>query len=334
MAPKGLFPNYPGILGRDLDRIVTSAHAFEATSRAIQEIANLTYPTMQRRWLGEIADLDVARILGSNAARQIAELVESYTAPSLASVIASVDRLSTKAMHVAIDASVTRLSSIINGATTTALIDWINRLEDRAQRDADAHVRSRGWWTLPSWTDEQLLLLGAFARDEGKAAFTARLCGLYRRSRLRLLRRMVGSWMDLPSFRDRRPIIMEALKCHWDRRYRVAIPALLPLVEGIVGEEFPRPPWKSVPRAVRDILAGVAELDDIETAATLSALDALYQNYRPQETKRRNRGLNRHGILHGYALSYGSEGNSLRVFGVLDLLHSQALTRRKLSQAA
>jgi hypothetical protein len=108
---------------------------------------------------------------------------------------------------------------------------------------------------------------------------------------------------------------------------------LLPLVEGIAREEFPTPAKKNVPKAVRTVLEG-AELDEIETAATLAALEALYQNYSPDLTPPRTRKLNRHSILHGHALSYGAEANSLRVFGILDLLHSQALAKRELERAA
>jgi lambda repressor-like predicted transcriptional regulator len=312
------------------------AYALGATSRAIeQHMANMRYPVLQDHWLDQIATLGTKQIVGSATLKQISDIVESYAAPNLNALLATtLGEVSTKTFRAALDASFGRLTSIINNATSTALIDWISRFEDRAEREADAHVRRRGWWTLPSWTSEQLFLFGDYAETDGKTAFTARLCSLYRKNRLQLLRRMVVNWMDLPSFRDRRPIILEALTCHRDRRYRVAVPALLPLVEGIVRDEFPLPPRKSIPSAVRSLLENVSEIADLEMAATLAALDALYQDYRRKTMPRRSRRLNRHSILHGHALSYGSEGNSLRVFAILDLVHSQALTRRRLTKAA
>jgi hypothetical protein len=326
------------LINRDLSGLARTPNSIATISRLSEQVANVRYPILQDRWLQELGGLGALQnVVNSTAAEQISQLVASSTFINATSAIErALADLPGITIRQVLDTSLGRLTSAIGQATTVGLMDWANRFQARMQRDADAQIRRRGWYTLPSWTDEQLFMLAGHAGEEGNQAFTKRLCAMYRRNRLRELRRMVNSWMDLESFRDRRAIIQEALASHRDRRYRVAIPALLPLIEGIVKEEFPVPgPTRKrerVPERVRKLLAEVVELDAIETAATLVALDALYGDYDRLLT-RRSRSLNRHGILHGAMLSYGSEGNSLRAFGILDLLHSQALTRRELKAA-
>jgi hypothetical protein len=329
-----------------------------AVSRLSEQIAGIPYLQLQNRWLDtipqlqiresnligvelvrqiqEISDATRAQIIGSTAARQIQEIVQSYNGLGAAATIrSSLADLPLENLNLALNASWARLATITTDATNVALLDWANRLRDRAERDADGEIRRQGWWgALPSWSIEDLVELADHAASDGKVQFSKRLCGMYRRNRMRLLRRMVDGWMDEPSFRSRRAIIYEALASHRDGRYKVVIPALLPLVEGITDDEFPRPPYTSVPASVRDALDQITKLHEIETGAMLSALSALYQSYSKDDLPRRARTLNRHAISHGYSLGYGTEANSLRVFGILDLLHSQVQTRKELSESA
>lgn len=316
-------------------RLLESAGGAVSLQRTVEQLMRSQYPKLQLEWLSELADFGAAEIAASNAARQITELAQGTAIAAATSALATYRfAVPTSVFEEAIAASNSRILSIVTDATRVSLTEWVTRLSHHFERQADARVRRHGWWTLPSWSDQELTNFGESAHTMTKRQFRRHVCDYYRRNRMRALRRMVDGWMDLRSYRDRRGILREAIASHGDRRFRVAIPALLPVVEGVASEEFPLPRRKtSVPTAVRALL-DEAELEEIETAATLTALEALYEGFERGVTPRRSGAVRRHPILHGYSIRYGGEANSLHVFFVLDLLHAQAITRRRLHEAA
>lgn len=230
------------------------------------------------------------------------------------------------------------LREALRPVALAATINWAEHLsgiEEENQRD-EAALRRYGWSMAPSWTFTDMLDAADVARTEGKRAVDREICGWYKFNRSRLLREMVEEWMGDAAFRSRRPIIRDAVKDHSQGRFRVSIPTLLPMIEGIAFEVFdpelmiqttnPRTPIRSAIESYerRDLLAD----------AMLNALTVLWARVPFGSAPPMSRMLNRHLILHGRTLRYGTEANSLKVFLALDHIHSTVRTKRDHDRAA
>ena len=114
----------------------------------------------------------------------------------------------------------------------------------------------------------------------------------------------------------------------------MTVPTLVPLVEGIVAEEF-QPSHSFInPRGVEALLAAPGGGGDLTTEVTLQVLTFLYDFTDFRSLSPASHKLNRHAVLHGRTTGYGREVNSLRVFAILDQVHSQCLTRAGVASAA
>ena len=136
-------------------------------------------------------------------------------------------------------------------AALAASREWGQRARewDARQRRIAAELRRDGWWIAPSWPVLLPARLVEIRRANGKRALNRAICEIYVRNRHREIRRMVASWMGDPAFNSRGPIIRDALADHVMGRYRVSIPTLLPLTEGIAVEVLDRAALSPIPRS-------------------------------------------------------------------------------------
>ncbi len=137
--------------------------------------------------------------------------------------------------------------------------------------------------------------------------------------------------LDWPALEDRRPIVRQALRAHRRGEHYLVINALLPMIEGVLVDAVFTP--ETVPDKARSQKA-LAELRaEDEQDSVLRAVEmlvvsgatgmGLLASSHPRGVTRpdhRPRRLNRHAILHGYARSYGSQANALRMILLLTVL--------------
>ena len=211
-----------------------------------------------------------------------------------------------------------------------AAVNWSEQFRGWADEGGqlDAELRRYGWWMHPGWTPRQGRSAVEIARERGKRALDRELCRHYRVQRHRRLREMVDGWTD-DAYVPRRAIVRQALQAHRRGAYLVAIPALLPLIEGIAVEVF-KPP-DSLRHPVTLIRTGMPPrglFGQVVTDAMLETLTVLWRSSSFATLNPLSRGLNRHHILHGVTVRYGTEANSLKVFLTLDHLASQVGTKR------
>lgn len=154
------------------------------------------------------------------------------------------------------------------------------------------------------------------------------------------LKEMVSSWFDSPFFERRKRIIEDALEAHIAGKFTLSIPVILPQVEGILSSKTNRNAG-SAGRLLKDAIE-LNSLGDINIFNTLEDDILIALTTDPFLFKGRTFGefftpekynewvagqgfnsipLNRHAILHGVQVDYGTEINSLRAFFLLDSIY-------------
>ena len=162
-------------------------------------------------------------------------------------------------------------------------------------------------------------------------AFDRAMCEHYRAHGGRALRQLATRWWEEDAFKVRRLIIRDALEDHLAGRYRVSIPTLLPCLEGVVADTFALGANSRVTDGLDSIASDLVQgFDALEVEVALAALSALYGSVDFSTTSPFSPRLNRHLILHGRTVRYGTEANSLKVILHLDQIRSQIATKRVL----
>lgn len=147
------------------------------------------------------------------------------------------------------------------------------------------------------------------------------------------LQKMVLKWYENPFFEKRRQILQDALEAHINQKYTLSIPALLPIIEGVLTEytqeyQISVTPGKTT-KIYKSIL-GNPDSDDydcrIDRWPILQTLFDTLKNhiYAPSDFENEmnkpvgRQHLSRHTVLHGIAINYPTVYNSLKIFLVLD----------------
>jgi hypothetical protein len=197
---------------------------------------------------------------------------------------------------------------------------------ERRMRDS---LSEMGWWFPPSASPEALWDVGerALARDRiGVRHAMTKL------ARGREMSQMVTRWATAPVFRERERFIRDGLRDHRAGRYRVSVPTLLPLIEGIAIAEFDPLSRATNPR--RAIDSAAATYRTAVNGAVVDTVTFLWSTMDFSTARSSSRQLNRHFVLHGRSTAYGTEENSARVLFALDQLHSLVAARHAQAAAA
>jgi hypothetical protein len=137
-----------------------------------------------------------------------------------------------------------------------------------------------------------------------------------------------------PSVHSRGPVVDDALFNFEHRRWHAAISTLLPVLEGIISDRSGVLQGMRVGRRFDDLLDHDDELDLLAIAA-VPALDVLDSEVFASEdfdgVAIDDTALNRHAILHGRSIGYGTEVTACRVLmllvGLIELLDGPLILR-------
>ena len=160
-------------------------------------------------------------------------------------------------------------------------------------------------------------------KTKGVAAVDAYIFRQFRRNKYKALNAMVRGWWRVPYMNKRKTTILRAVRAHKRGEYELAIPTLLPLIDGLSAE----------------LVKGTAGLKRktiyaIDAAALYNAREGelwsacfeqivsslIYKEYHFASATRPPSSINRHGILHGRVVKYASELNSYRVIFLLNVM--------------
>lgn len=193
-------------------------------------------------------------------------------------------------------------------------------------------------------TRSELLRILQISKEKGRSAVQQHIFKKFRAKRYRVLNRAARSWWRLPYMAKRKKTVLAALRAHKSRHFELAIPALLPLIDGLADEIVNGHPATATPASgkkgkkgrnktiyAKDAVAqyNTAEAELWSECAEQVVCTLVYRDYDFRNAKRPPSSVNRHGILHGRVVSYGSELNSYRVILLLDLMVKIAIEKMK-----
>lgn len=161
------------------------------------------------------------------------------------------------------------------------------------------------------------------AKKRAVHAVDAYVFSIFKRNNYKLLNTVVRRWWRVPYMASRKKAIRSAIKAHKNRQYELAIPALLPLIDGLcalIVDGTPNLPKKTI--YVREVAEQYRQQEDeVWSECVEQIINALvYRQYKFGTAKKPPSSVNRHGILHGRVVGYGSELNSYRIILLLDVV--------------
>ena len=210
--------------------------------------------------------------------------------------------------------------------------DFAKQIADRFDTERNSILQS-GWWITPSMMDcpDDWIAQSSYSYKKGnKSAITKLFKKRYQKNNCKLLEETVNGWMNNKYFVPWKNHIQKALKAHQSGDYVLSIPAILLVAEGIATRICKKYGFRKVANSSDGggkikKLAGeyykkdcylVSDLNLIETAID----SCIYQNTKKLNKKIYSNILNRHAVLHGIKIKYGTEKASLQTFMLLDVL--------------
>lgn len=194
-------------------------------------------------------------------------------------------------------------------------------------------LRQIGLWLAPSLfpypLSKILHLLEANDQDSAKMALQASCTNDY-------VQRLVSDWSTVSAHRTRSALFEAALDAHCRRSFYLSIHALLPQVEGVISDFlYAQLPAADVPfradskiKKYKDLLLGALQrhrlyAESIKSSADFM-LDVMLQDFKKWfDPVHGGQFPMRHPLMHGrFDDALYSEGNSVKLFLMLDTLHS------------
>jgi hypothetical protein len=238
---------------------------------------------------------------------------------ALGEVVQRVDALSLEDKQEAKDAIIALLSA---SGRHTETIKLLTKQDDELRRV----LSDRGWWVLQKDINgpvkRELLRLGR----EGEAdQIDKYLCALFNENDGARLKAKIEMWFEVPYLAERKQIILDSLEAHRSGKWTLSIPALLPLIDGIV-RRFRRERLRRSKNQGRTMhVDKFTEYYRKKQPRHFGGSFASFVHKHMFATYDFNNGtppssINRHGIMHGEISDYATEANSLRVFLLLDTI--------------
>jgi hypothetical protein len=216
--------------------------------------------------------------------------------------------------------------------------DFAERLAHMQQRMDSEHeayvtLARRHHWLVPSWFPWSTMRVFKEILDEERHAGPAlrhMFIAEFADDDFALLTSMIERWRVGSILTYGRWKILrdcaETMKRHADDRYNgasVAVPAIIAVIDGTLAD-FAMHDLSMTERWFIPVKSLLTKNDRIDTAiaepASHLAFDVLFGGARPRKTPLHGMGFNRHKIMHGEFVRYGTAANALRAFFVVDFL--------------
>jgi hypothetical protein len=197
-----------------------------------------------------------------------------------------------------------------------------------------------GWWILQRDINgpvkRELIRLGRAGKTSEIDCY---LCSLFNENDGARLRDRIETWFKLPYLADRKQIILDSLEAHKARKWTLTVPALLPLVDGLM-RRFRKEHLRRSKNPNKVMHAD--KFADYYRRKQPKLFGKSFASFLREHMFAKfdfNNGaspssINRHAILHGETFDYATEANSLKVFLFLDTISRFVQTvegRRKTS---
>jgi hypothetical protein len=202
-------------------------------------------------------------------------------------------------------------------------------LEHRmARRRVCQHLLAMGWYLPEPASADAVCEIDALIADDHD--HVDRYMSDLSRSSLASLAERVGAYWP-----ERQPVVRDCVEAHGRCQYNLSIPVLLAQADGVLVEIVELEFFSASEKKRRDALAQL--IDDVgqtsqhalyDSLHTLAGLSSVAESTRSPEWKQKaeadpsHASFNRHLILHGKDVEYGTEVNSLKAALILEYLVS------------
>ena len=212
---------------------------------------------------------------------------------------------------------------------------FFEKLQREFEYEKDtAEAFNQAKWPLSPSIPEEIRKKIVNFHAKGKSGYIGNVIrGYFRKTDHQNTISMVSAWENHPLFSSRMHIIKDALDAHCSGKYTLSVPALLPMVEGILTEylvenNFPVKYGKS-----KDVSkTAVGELNEYSLSTwsiaqtLLFFLDNSFYTWKKFEEEfnkpMRKRGVTRHTIAHGVSANYSNYSQSLKLLLLLDAVYT------------
>ena len=238
-------------------------------------------------------------------------------------------------MKAEIESAGKAINSNITGATDLSIFtSHVTNLQEAIQKSIIPTFDDlkNSFQELPNHIQEALLLLGENGwyldsemslptlwhlrdiLDEGNLPKAENMLVKYFESRLSEIEKSI-----LKKFPSRKHLLKAAFNAHRRKEYCLSIPLFLAQTDGICKEVIRQYLFMKSNRKPQTAIYVDQIANDTFMAALLSPLaKTLPINASENERPRRFNGLNRHMVLHGESLDYGSKVNSLKAISLIN----------------
>jgi hypothetical protein len=204
---------------------------------------------------------------------------------------------------------------------------------DETEKKAFKIFKKSGLTGLGAYlTKGELLRILDLHKSKGRAAVLKFIFNRFRKNDYQLLNKLTRKWWQLPYMEKRKKAVRSALRAHKEGKYELVIPTLYPCIDGIAAFLLAGVKSQNTIR-VKEVVQMYH--DEEATWATECIWNVvnmlLYKKVDFKQLKRLLSTANRHAVLHGRAIRYGTELNSYRVILMLDTMVNIALEKPKLA---
>lgn len=195
----------------------------------------------------------------------------------------------------------------------TGLQEALERLPPQI-RTAVSQLASHGWFVSGEMPQRQMIEWGEMLQAGHVEKVDAILCSFFE-SRIASIREKFEA-----SLTDRFTIIDAAIQAHENGQYVLSVPVFLAQADGVCHARIQASPFRKQGRGKTDLATG--KWVDKSPSKWLDAFISPLKEAAPiaQTENERGKGftgLNRHAVLHGEDVSYGSKLNSFKALSLL-----------------
>lgn len=209
-------------------------------------------------------------------------------------------------------------------ANIPTLLEQLHKFSEKDEEAVFDLLAKRGLTGMEEFlTPGEISHILKLKETKGVRAVDAYIFRQFRRNKFKALNAMVREWWKVPYLKKRKTIVLKALRAHKKGDYELAIPALLPLADGLSAEIVKGTPGlvkKTIYAKDAAALYRKREPEVWSVCFEQVVCSLVYKNYDPRSGKPPASSINRHGILHGSVLTYASELNSYRVIFLLNVM--------------
>jgi hypothetical protein len=192
------------------------------------------------------------------------------------------------------------------------LIEKMNEVNKHLPSDLEA-LSKYGWYVSESNSLQEIFMIAKEAKNENRTIIDDLMLKFYKKESKRIIFQLCKQYPN------RKDIIQEAYNAHRKRMYFASTILFLSQADGVCSGELFR--TKDNKKRLKDLIKENETPEPLSillnVLTKISAIDVYYKQESESQID-----LNRHGVMHGYSVNYGTEINSYKALSLLSFVAS------------